>query len=49
MNRCPDKGLPNFKRYVGLAVCAYNLRKIGQHLIALQRESTQASKLKRAA
>lgn len=49
LNRCPDKGLPNFKRYVGLAVCAYNLRKIGQHLIALQRESTQASKLKRAA
>ena len=49
LNRCPDKGLPNFKRYVGLAVCAYNLRKIGQHLIALQRESTQDSKLKKAA
>ena len=36
LNRCLDKGLPNFKRYVGLAVCAFNLRKIGQHLIALQ-------------
>ncbi len=49
LNRCPDKGYPNFKRYVGLAVCAYNLRKIGQHLIALQRKSSESAKLKHAA
>lgn len=36
LNRCPDKGYGNFKRYVGLAVSAYNLRKIGQHLLAVQ-------------
>lgn len=37
LNRCPDRGYPNFKRYVGLAVGAYNLRRIGQELIAIQR------------
>jgi len=34
LNRCPDKGYPNFKRYVALAVSAYNLRKIGAVIIA---------------
>lgn len=38
LDRCPDRGYPNFKRYVGLAVAAYNLRRIGQELIAIQRE-----------
>lgn len=38
LNRCPDKGYRNFKRYVGLAVCAYNLRKIGEYLIIAQRQ-----------
>lgn len=33
LNRCPDKGYPNFKRYIGLATCAYNLRKIGHRII----------------
>jgi IS5 family transposase len=34
LNRCPDKGFHNFKRYVGLAVSAFNLRKIGVEIIA---------------
>lgn len=34
LNRCPDKGYKNFKRYIGLAVCAYNLRRIGAELIS---------------
>ena len=34
LDRCPDKGYSNFKRYIGLAVCAYNLRRIGAGLIA---------------
>lgn len=33
LDRCPDKGYHNFKRYVGLAVCAYNLRRIGAEII----------------
>ena len=49
LDRCPDKGYPNFKRYIGLAVCAYNLRRIGQHLIELQRKSSSASRRKYAA
>src|SRR2546430_9344954 len=32
LNRCPDKGLHGFKRYVGLGVLAYNLHKIGERL-----------------
>jgi IS5 family transposase len=34
LNRCSDKGYGNFKRYIGLEVSAYNLRKIGQQLLA---------------
>jgi hypothetical protein len=41
LDRCPDRGYPNFKRYIGLAVAAYNLRRIGQELIAIQRKSLQ--------
>jgi len=33
LDRCPDKGYKNFKRYIGLAVSAYNLKKIGLQLI----------------
>ncbi len=48
LDRCPDRGYDNFKRYVGLAVCAYNLRKIGEHLINIQRKRVSHWK-KRAA
>lgn len=48
LNRCPDKGYPNFKRYVGLAVCSYNLRKIGEQLIKEMRQQKLIS-LKQAA
>ena len=33
LDRCPDKGLRGFKRYVGFGVLAYNLHKIGQRLL----------------
>jgi hypothetical protein len=42
LDRCPDRGYPNFKRYIGLAVGAYNLRRIGQELIAIQRQFLQS-------
>ncbi|MCK5102159.1 MAG: ISNCY family transposase [Cyclobacteriaceae bacterium] len=38
LNRCPDRGYNNFKRYVGLGVCAYNLKKIGKKLIEIAKE-----------
>jgi hypothetical protein len=46
LDRCPDRGYMHFKRYIGLAVAAYNLRRIGQELIAIQRESVQSSDIK---
>ena len=41
LDRCPDRGYPHFKRYIGLSVAAYNLRRIGQELIERQRQSAQ--------
>lgn len=33
LNRCLDKGLHGYKRYVGLGVLAYNLHQIGKQLL----------------
>jgi transposase, IS5 family len=33
LDRCPDKGLDGYKRYVGFGVLAYNLHKIGTQLL----------------
>jgi len=38
LDRCPDRGYMHFKRYIGLAVAAYNLRRIGQELIEIRRK-----------
>lgn len=47
LDRCPDKGYHNFKRYIGLAVCAYNLRRVGQELLSqrktLEKQQKQAA------
>ena len=45
LNRCMDKGLPGFKRCVGLSVLAYNLHLIGNALKAKQLQE-QAKKEK---
>jgi IS5 family transposase len=37
LNRCLDKGLPGYKRYVGLGVLAYNLHQIGKQLLEKKR------------
>jgi len=49
LNRCPDKGYANFKRYIGLAVCAYNLKKIGEQIIILLRKQQEIPLSKNAA
>jgi len=36
LNRCPDRSVRNFSKYVGLAIGAYNLHKIGKELISIQ-------------
>ncbi len=44
LDRCPDRSLRNFSRYVGLGVCAFNIKKIGARIlederIALKRQT----------
>jgi IS5 family transposase len=41
LNRCPDKGINGFKRYVGLGILAYNLHKIGNYLLKKHRMKLQ--------
>lgn len=44
LDRCPDRTQNNFKRYVGLAITAYNLHKIGRELLAQRRMEAQRRK-----
>lgn len=50
LDRCPDRTRKNFDRYIGLAITAYNLHKIGRALLAQRRaeEKWQADLLKAA-
>jgi hypothetical protein len=42
LDRCPDRGYPHFKKYIGLGVCAYNLKKIGKQILKLECEALDA-------
>jgi len=44
LDRCPDRGEANFKRYVGLGVLAYNLHRIGAHLQEKERAKQRRQK-----
>jgi len=37
LDKCRDKGIVGFKRYVAIAITAYNLKRIGRELIKQQR------------
>ena len=39
LDRCPDRGIHHYERYIGLGVCAYNLKKIGRQILKQQREA----------
>jgi hypothetical protein len=41
LDRCPDKGIKGMHRYVGLAVIAYNLRRIGHILLEKDRKAVE--------
>lgn len=43
LDRCPDRGYPHFKKYIGLGVCAYNLKKIGREILKQERETLEAA------
>ena len=52
LDRCPDKGIDGFKRYVALAIVARNLQHLGAILIRQERQRLQRRRkrqLKRAA
>jgi IS5 family transposase len=40
LDRCPDRGIHNYKRYISLAVCAYNLKKMGREILKQQRAAS---------
>ena len=46
LDRCPDKGLLGFHRYVGLGVIAYNLHKIGNILLEQDRQKAKNKLIK---
>ena len=43
LNRCMDKGLRGFKRYVGLSVLAYNLHILGNAILEAERQKEERS------
>lgn len=45
LDRCPNRGYRNFKNYIGAAVCAYNLKKIGREILKQQCEKLAQAKL----
>lgn len=46
LDRCPERGYQHFKRYIGLGVAAYNLKKIGKYLLDGQREELKKAREK---
>jgi hypothetical protein len=49
LNRCPDRGLPNFKKYTALGVLACNLHKLGNLLLEKERTMSKNRPFKKAA
>ena len=44
LGRCPDRGISHFVSYIGLGVCAYNLKKIGKHILDKERQELKLNK-----
>ena len=44
LDRCPDRGLLHYTRYISLGVCAYNLKKIGHRILEEKREQLKKDK-----
>jgi transposase, IS5 family len=44
LNRCPDRGEEHFNRYIGIAVSAYNLKKIGREILRQQKIKMEKTK-----
>ena len=44
LGRCPDRGIEHYASYIGLGVCAYNLKKIGKYLLDKEREEIKCNR-----
>ena len=44
LDRCPDRGYAHFKLYIALGITAYNLHKIGNQLLKIDREKSNEYK-----
>lgn len=43
LDRCPDRGYAHFKKYIGLGVSAYNLKKIGREILKQERAALEVA------
>jgi hypothetical protein len=41
LNKCPDKGIKHFKRYVSLGVLSYNLHRLGKLIIEEEKQQAK--------
>lgn len=39
LDRCPDRGIKNYLRYISMGVCAYNLKKIGAEILRQEKQN----------
>ena len=39
LDRCPDRGIHHYEKYISLGVSAYNLKKIGREILKLERKA----------
>lgn len=47
LNRCPDRGLPHYEKYVALSVLAYNLYHIGNELVRQRKEKERIALMRK--
>jgi hypothetical protein len=45
LNKCPDKGVPNFKKYTSFGILGYDLHRLGNILFEQEREKLSKNKL----
>ena len=41
LDRCPNRGIKSHQKYIGLAICAFNFKKIGRQIFELQKIKQQ--------
>ena len=41
LNRCPDKGVVHYERYIATSILAYNLHQIGNAIVGKQRKKEE--------